>query len=141
MPFSVTIIAPERTVLDVKDAAYLLLSGVEGELGVEEDHTPMLVELTYGKAVVRYGPAGDETQAFSISRGFAQIGPEQIQVLADAAEKVEEIDVERARAARDRAQERLRTRDAQIDVVRAEAALQRALGRLRVVAGLSESSE
>jgi len=139
MPFAVRIIAPDRTVFETEEATFLLLPGLEGELGVEADHAPMLVALACGRARVRYGAQGQRVQELSISRGFARIGPGGVLVLADAAERVEEIDVERARAARARAEQRLRTGGEHVDMARAEAALERALGRLRVAGATAKA--
>jgi F-type H+-transporting ATPase subunit epsilon len=81
---------------------------------------------------LRVRQAGDEF-SLVISGGFLEVRPDRIIVLADAAERVEEIDIARAEEARRRAQERLTQRAPDVDTVRAQAALQRSLARIRVV--------
>ena len=80
-----------------------------------------------------YGGAGLDTISFAIGGGFIEVQPDQVTVLADAAERAEEIDLERAEAARRRAEERLRSRTQEnVDFARAEAALRRAMTRIKV---------
>ena len=114
------------------DADMVILPGAAGEMGVLPHHAPVLTTLKYG--VVRVRRAGVD-QVFAVAGGVAEVQPELVTVLADAAENVEEIDVARAQFARKRAQEALAKgvppeQDALLNV---EAALRRSNLRLDVV--------
>ena len=80
---------------------YVSLPGTEGVMGILPNHAPLLTALSFGEVMVRKG--GDE-EYFAIGGGFAEIRPEQVIVLANSAEQAEEIDLERAREARDKAE-------------------------------------
>ncbi|KAF0106642.1 MAG: F-type H+-transporting ATPase subunit epsilon [Anaerolineaceae bacterium] len=86
------------------DADMVLLPGAEGEMGILPNHAPLLTTLKFG--IVRVRAQGQES-VFAVAGGVAEIQPEIITVLADAAENVDEIDVNRAEAARKRAEEAL----------------------------------
>ena len=74
----------------------------------------------------------DQETTIAVSGGFLEVRPDRVVVLADTAERAEEIDIERAEAARRRAQEQLATRPADLDAARAQAALERSMARLKV---------
>lgn len=114
------------------DADMVILPGSAGELGVLPHHAPVLTTLKLG--VVRVRRAGTD-QVFAVSGGVAEVQPEVVTVLADAAENVEEIDVKRAEFARKRAEEALAKGPAlESDaMLRMEAALRRSNLRLDVV--------
>jgi F-type H+-transporting ATPase subunit epsilon len=113
------------------DVAMVVAPGIEGQLGILPRHAPLLTALTYGE--LRVKREGQE-ESFAISGGFMEVQPDRVTVLADTAERAEEIDLERAEAARRRAEERLRDRRAQdVDFAQAEAALRRSLTRIKVV--------
>lgn len=122
------IITGERVVY-AADVESVTLPGVEGELTVLPRHAPLLTMLKPGELVVRRG--GEEV-AMAVSGGFLEVMPDKVVVLADTAERAEEIDIARAEAARRRAEESLRRATTEEDLARARAALQRALVRLRV---------
>jgi F-type H+-transporting ATPase subunit epsilon len=128
-PFAVEIITPEHTVLKVQ-AVSISAPGVQGGFQVLYGHAPLLSALEPGK--VRVQEQGGTSHIYATGGGFLEVRDNHVIAMLDSAEKVEEIDVARARAARDRAVERLHTHAAHIDAVRAEAALHRALNRLRV---------
>ncbi len=129
--FVLEVVTPQRLLVS-EEAAELVAPGSEGYFGVLPGHTPFMTtlkigELTYWK--------GREERHLAVSWGYAEVGPEKVVVLAEMAERAEEIDVERAEAARRRAEERLRQwGDETVDFARAQAALQRALTRLTVAA-------
>jgi len=131
--FNLEIVTPEKMVYSgtVKS---LQAPGTEGGFGVLARHAPMLASLDIGP--LSFVEEGGSARRAAISGGFAEVRRDHVTVLAETAETAEEIDVERARAARDRAQERLRQwfKDI-IDVERAQAALTRALIRLKVAGG------
>ena len=125
------IVSQDRTVFQ-GDADMVILPGAAGELGVLPHHAPVLTTLKYG--VVKVRRAGQE-DIFAIAGGVAEVQPNLVTVLADAAENVEEIDIARAQFARKRAEEALtkavpKDQDALLNV---EAALRRSNLRLDVV--------
>jgi F-type H+-transporting ATPase subunit epsilon len=122
------IITAERQVFR-DEVNTVVAPGVEGELGILSHHAPLITMLKPGEVLIRKD--SEETYLF-VSGGFLEVRPDKIIILADACERCEEIDIERAEAAKHRAEERLKTRTPQIDVARAQAALLRALVRLRV---------
>jgi F-type H+-transporting ATPase subunit epsilon len=124
------IVTAERVVFS-EDVDVVIAPGVEGQLGVLPHHAPLMTTLMPGELVVR---KGGEEFFLAISGGFIEVRPDRIIVLADAAERVEEIDVARAEEAKRRAEERLKEKGPDVDLVRAEAALRRSLIRLEVVA-------
>lgn len=108
----------------------VIVPGIEGQLGILPHHALLLTSLTQGELRVR---RGDEEESFAISGGLIEVKPDQVIVLANPAEDAEEIGVERAKAVRRRAEERLRTRTQEnMDFAWAEAALRRAMTRIKV---------
>ena len=103
--------------------------GVEGQLGILPHHAPLMTTLQAGELLIR---ASGEEFSLAISGGFLEVRPDRIIVLADAAERAEEIDIARAEEAKRRAEERLSRPAPEADAARAEAALQRSLARLKV---------
>ena len=109
----------------------VIAPGVEGQLGILPHHTPLMTTLQAGELRVKKG--GEEV-FLAITGGFLEVRPDRVVVLADAAERADEIDVARAEEAKRRAQERLAVRHVPgLDAARAEAALHRSLARLKVV--------
>ena len=130
MPLHLQVIALDRVTYE-DDVDIVVLPGIDGQLGVLPRHAPIVTALQAGEILVR--KAGEEV-SMVVSGGFAEASPEAVVVLADAAERAEDIDIERAQVARDRAQERMTDRSpvTPADMARAEAALARSLVRLRV---------
>ena len=106
------------------------LPGADGYLGVLPGHAPLITELGIGE--LTYKTANGRTGLLAIIRGFAEVLPERVSVLAETAERPEDIDVNRAQQALKRAQE-LIAKGGDIDWDRASASLQRALVRIQVV--------
>jgi F-type H+-transporting ATPase subunit epsilon len=127
--YTLTIVTPERVVFEDKVIS-LVAPGSEGYLGVLTDHAPLITALIPGKLTVK-DKEGKE-QIFCVSGGFLEVSNNIATVLADAVETPVEIDVDRARAALDRAKERLQTKNPEIDHARAQAALSRALNRIKI---------
>ena len=124
------IVTAERVVYS-EDVEVLIAPGVEGQLGILPHHAPLMTTLQPGELRVR---KGGEEFSLAISGGFLEVRPDRIIVLADAAERAEEIDIARAEEAKRRAEERLSHRLAPgLDEARAEVALRRALARIQVV--------
>ena len=129
MSLRVDIVTAERLVYSEDGVDRIIVPGVVGELGVLPLHAPLLTMIQPG--VLRIVKGGDEIE-MAITGGFIEVRQNRVTVLADAAERAEEIDLVRAEEARRRAQRRLEERTAEIDLSRAEAALARALMRLKV---------
>ncbi len=131
MPIRCEIVSQDRTVFQ-GDADMVLLPGTDGEMGILPHHAPLLTTLKYG--IIKVRSQGQET-LFTVAGGFAEIQPDLITVLADAAENVEEIDVARAEAARKHAEETLaQGLPADTDAyLKIEAALHRSNLRLEAV--------
>jgi F-type H+-transporting ATPase subunit epsilon len=113
------------------DVEVVVAPGIEGQLGILPHHAPLMTMLLPGELRVR---KGGEEFSLAISGGFLEVRPDRVIVLADAAERAEDIDIARAEAAKRRAEERLTHPSTEVDMARAEAALRRSLARLRVVA-------
>jgi len=129
--FHLEIVTPDRVVLSDDAVTSVVVPGSEGYLGVMAHHAPLLTELTVGGIeIVR----DDNTElTYATSGGFMEVSENRVLILADTAEPAEEIDIERATASKDRAEDRLRRRsEAEVDAARAEVALMRALNRIRV---------
>lgn len=120
------IVTPERLVFS-DEVRYVQARGAEGELGILPDHAPLITSLKIG--VLRIKKDGKWRKA-AVHGGFLEVKNNRVVILANACEMAEEIDVERARRAKERAEQRLRARTPDIDIARAEAALARALTRL-----------
>ena len=123
------IVTAEKAVFS-EDVDVVVAPGIEGQLGILPHHAPLMTTLQPGELLVK---KGGEELSLAISGGFLEVRPDRIIVLADTAERSEEIDQARAEAAKRRAEERLKTRPPDLDVARAEAALRRAIARLQVV--------
>ena len=123
------IVTAERVVFS-EDVDVVLAPGVEGQLGVLPHHAPLMTILEPGELLVR---KGGEEFFMAVSGGFLEVRPDRIIVLADTAERAEEIDIARAEEAKQRAKQRLEEGIPDADRARAEAALRRALVRLGAV--------
>ena len=127
------IATPDKGEVFAKDINMLICRSIAGELGILPKHARLLTELVPN--ALRIKVDGGETQIF-VSGGFMEVTPEKITILADSAELPDDIDVERAKSAYKRAEERVNAAkskgDAEIDITRAEAALARAKARLLV---------
>jgi F-type H+-transporting ATPase subunit epsilon len=102
--------------------------GSEGEFGVLSGHAPFLTTLRTGMLTYKKDA---EVGYFFVSGGYAEVGPDRTTILADSSERAEDIDIERARAAMKRAEERLKQME-RIDFARATAAIERAAIRVQV---------
>lgn len=127
--YTLTIVTPEEVIFE-DQVLSATAPGSEGYLGVLTDHAPLITALKPGKLTVR-DKEGKE-RIFAVSGGFLEVSNNLATILADAIEPAEEIDIDRARAALERARQRLRAKSADVDVPRAQAALSRALNRIKV---------
>jgi len=129
-PLKVDIVTAERSVYS-GEADMVIAPGVQGQLGILPHHIPLMTVLGPGELRLK---KGDEEISLAVSGGFLEVRPDSVVVLADTAERVEEIDRARAEEARERARKRLAARSREeVDAARAEMALRRALIRLSVV--------
>jgi F-type H+-transporting ATPase subunit epsilon len=122
------IVTPER-LLFYEEVDEVTVPGVEGYLGILPGHAPLLAELKIGEISYRQG---DKRGYLFCSWGFVEVLPDRVSVLAEVAERPEEIDVTRAQSAKERAEKRLKSKDTDIDFERARISLQRAVSRLQV---------
>lgn len=126
------IVTPQRQLLS-QSVSEVTLPGADGELGVLPGHAPLITELGIGE--LRYKKSdGSVSEPIAIIRGFSEVLPNRVTVLAETAEFAEEIDIDRAKAALERAEKRIAagTGTQEMDWDRATAALQRAMVRLKV---------
>lgn len=124
------VVTPEKSVVS-EDAQIVMAPGSLGEFGVLSGHTPFMTSLNIGS--VRYVDSSGRERFVFVSGGFAEALPDRVTVLAESAERRMDIDIERAKAARQRAEERLqREKDVELDFTRARAALARAIYRIRL---------
>ncbi len=126
------VVTPERQVIHEATVSEVQLPGLGGALGILPGHAPLMTQLGVGELSYHKGKA---IHYAVVVHGFAEVLPDRVIVLAERAERAEEIDINRARAARERAEKRLGKPDAaEVDWVRATFALQRALIRMQVAA-------
>ena len=126
------VVTPERQLLR-ESAVEVTFPGLDGELGVLPGHAPLITELGVGELKYTLATAGEgQTASLAIMSGFAEVLPDRVTLLAETAERAEEIDLARAERALARAQERLSQPKPEIDWVRAEIAMQRALIRIQL---------
>ncbi len=133
--FQLEIVTPEKKVVDTS-AEEIQIPGKNGYLGVLPGHAPLITELAVGEITFR---AGAEEQHLAVAWGFAEVLPDKVTILAETVERPSEIDVERARKAKVRAEERLTSGDPSVDVERSLNALHKAETRLEVAAEKSHS--
>ena len=127
--YILNVVTPEKVIFD-DEVISITAPGSEGYLGVLTDHAPLITALVSGKLTVK-DREGKE-RFFCVSGGFLEVSDNVATLLADAAEAAKEIDIERARAALKRAEERLEAKSPEIDIARAQGALSRALNRIKV---------
>lgn len=126
----VSVVTPNGPVYE-SDVEMVITKAQSGELGILPGHIPMVAPLAIG--VVRMKKNGKEQDLIAVSGGFLEVRPDKVTILAQAAEKAEDIDVERALRAKERAEQRMKEQKVEdIDFRRAELALQRAVNRLTV---------
>ena len=129
MPLRVEIVTVERTLLQEDGIDEVIAPGVEGQLAVLPQHAAFMTMLAPGELILR---RGNEDEAFAVTGGFFEVLNDRVIVLADAAERAEEIDIARAEEARERARLALERRESIEDLAQMQASLQRAMIRLRV---------
>jgi F-type H+-transporting ATPase subunit epsilon len=129
MPLHIEIVAAERRVLE-DDVDEILAPTPKGQIGILPRHAALLTLLSPGELRLK---RGDGEQFLAIGGGFMEVADNHVVILADSAERAEEIDVARAEEARLRAATRLASRSREVDVERAQVAMARSLARIHVV--------
>lgn len=130
--FRLQIVTPERVLMD-GPVTSVIAPGIEGQFGVLAGHAPFVTELGIGE--LRYRDSAGAEQILAVHGGFFQVAGDHATVLADAAERPEEIDLERARRAQEQAREaqrRIAERYSETEAARVRSSLERAINRLRV---------
>lgn len=122
------IVTPERLLVK-EQVDEVQIPGTEGYFGVLPGHTPMLASLAVGEMWYR---KGQETTYLSLAYGFCEVLPDRVTILAQLAERAEDIDIARAEEARKRAEQRLAQAREDVDYERARTALMKSLARLQV---------
>jgi F-type H+-transporting ATPase subunit epsilon len=126
---TVEIVTGERVVFTEDNVDMVVAPGIDGMLGILPRHAPLITVLANGELRIK---KGGQEQSIVVFGGFLEVTPEKVVVLADTAERAEEIDVARAEASRRRAEEARANRGSSIDLAAADLALRRASVRLRV---------
>ncbi len=126
--FKLEIVTAER-VVSSDDVEVLVAPGIDGELAILPHHAPLLTVLKPGEIRV---VKGGEDAYVAVSGGFMEVMPTKVTILADTAERVEEIDIERAEAALRRAEERIAAAPAAVDLERALASIRKSQARINV---------
>ena len=137
-PTSITLslVTPDRAVVH-ESVDEMEIPGSEGYLGILPGHTPLLTSLQVGELWFRNG---HETSYVSVAFGFAEILPNRVTVMAQIAERAEDVDIERAQHAEKRARDRLTNAVANVDLERARVSLMKALIRLQVASRIRTRS-
>src|SRR5580658_2494903 len=133
--FQLEIVTPEKKVVTTA-ATEAQIPGKNGYLGILPGHAPLITELAVGEITFH---TGSEEQRLAVAWGFAEVLPDKVTILAETAERPSEIDVERARKAKERAEKELTSGDPNVDVERSLEALQKAETRLEVASGKGPS--
>ena len=129
--FQLEIVTPEKQLVKGVQAEEVQIPGAGGYLGILPGHAPLITELAVGVITYR---TGGETKTLSVAWGFVEVLPDKVTILAETAERPEDIDTGRAEKAKARAEKLLKSNDPGVDYQRAGDALQRAENRLKVAA-------
>ncbi|WP_408955191.1 F0F1 ATP synthase subunit epsilon [Natroniella sp. ANB-PHB2] len=125
------IVTPEKVVYD-NEIERVTVRTIDGDRGIMPEHIPLITGLDIGAIRIK---EDNEEQILAATKGYMEVRPEETIILVDSAEFADKIDVERAEAAKKRAEDRLGSKTENINEKRAELALQRALNRLKVTKG------
>ena len=130
MPLNVDVVTAERVVYSEEGVDEIIVPGSEGELGVLTMHAPLLTMIESG--VMRIVKGGDEVE-IAITGGFLEVRENRVTILADAAERAEDIDAAKAEEARRQAERQLAEREEEVDRASLEAALAHSLAQIKLV--------
>jgi F-type H+-transporting ATPase subunit epsilon len=134
--YLLTIVTPEKIFYE-DEVTSLIAPGSEGYLGILTDHAPLITGLVPGKLTVK--DENNQEVHFAISGGFMEVFKNQVTILADSIEFIQDIDIERAQKALERARQRLRSKEKDIDIPRAIAAMKRAENRIYLYQKMRET--
>lgn len=126
--FLLEIVTPERKIY-ADQADMIVIKGVAGELGILPNHIPLVTPLRIAPVSIK---KGNQTYYVAVNGGFVEVRKDKVIILAESAELPEQIDSERARTSKERAEQRLAEKRSETDMRRAELALQRAVNRIDV---------
>ncbi|PYG89526.1 ATP synthase F1 subcomplex epsilon subunit [Ruminiclostridium sufflavum DSM 19573] len=126
--FFLEVLTPERKFFS-GEAEEVIFRSVDGEIGILAMHAPTVVAVDVGPLKIK---ADGKWSEALVTEGFAEIMPDKVIILTDTAEYPEEIDINRAKAAKDRAEERLQKQLSQLEYARSKTALARAMARLKI---------
>lgn len=126
--FQLEIVTPDRKFYE-DDVDMVVVRTTAGDLGILKNHMSLVSPLAVGTIKIKKN--GEQLEA-ACAGGFVQVRQDKTTIITDSAEWPEEIDVERAKKAAERAEDRLKMKSSELDMIRAQAALERALNRLRV---------
>jgi F-type H+-transporting ATPase subunit epsilon len=126
---TVEVVTGERVVYTESDVDMVVAPGGDGSLGILPQHAPLISTLAAGELRIK---KGSSEQSIVVFGGFLEVTPTKVIVLADTAERAEEIDLARVEAARNRAEATLQSQKDKVDLVQAEAALRRAVLRSKI---------
>ncbi|MCD1260891.1 F0F1 ATP synthase subunit epsilon [Paenibacillus athensensis] len=127
--FLLEIVTPERKVY-AQNVRMIIAKGTEGELGILPNHIPLVTPLRIAPLTIKL--ENGQTEVVAVNGGFMEVRKDKVVILAESAELPGDIDIERARSAKERAEKRLSASGLDLDQLRAEHALQRALSRIEV---------
>ncbi|MCF8108735.1 MAG: F0F1 ATP synthase subunit epsilon [Desulfohalobiaceae bacterium] len=122
------VVTPDQMILS-EDVDYVGVPGVQGQFGVLSNHIPFLSALAIGSLYYR---KDGQVKYLFVSGGFAEVSPDSLTILAESAEKAEDIDLTRAQQAKERAEARVQREKDKIDFARAQGALRRAMERINL---------
>jgi F-type H+-transporting ATPase subunit epsilon len=128
--FQLEVVTPDKMVVK-ESAEEMQIPGKNGYMGILPGHAPLISELGVGQISYRNG---NETHYLCVAWGFAEVLPDKVTILAETAERGEDVDCERAQKAKDRAEKRLASGDPEVDVERAQNSLAKANNRLEASA-------
>lgn len=128
--FTLKIITPDRVFYEDDAVTMVEFNTTEGEIGIYKKHVPTTVIIKPGILTIT---KDDEIREAALHAGFAEILEDKVTILAEIIEWPEEIDEARAEAAKQRASERIQSKDSDTDIARAEVALQRAIARIEIL--------
>lgn len=126
--FTLKIVTPDRKFFE-GEVEMIIARGIEGDMGILKNHTPFVTPLGIGKIKIKQN---GKTKEAAIASGYMEVTKEKTTIVADSAEWPEEIDIERAKKAEERARKRLEKKEDTIDMLRVEIALKKAINRINV---------
>jgi F-type H+-transporting ATPase subunit epsilon len=133
--YLLTIVTSEKIFYE-DEVSSLIAPGSEGYLGVLTNHAPLITGLVPGKLTVK--DENNQEVNFAVSGGFMEVFKNQVTILADSIEFIQDIDIERAKKALERARQRLRSKEKEVDIPRAIAAMKRAENRIYLYEKIKE---